>query len=283
MPRQQPFVTPKKFDGNGSPLTECGGDILDDGFLQEPPVPVDGNKGCLKRKHQFAPEDIPQSPPCLREEDDVLHHGSCGEPMPVGLEFMDPNLDEKPLEDDFQPLVTPKTPLDLDESDDGENTNPNINKLPDEENTESNINKTPDEENTEPNINKTPDEENTEPNINKTPDEENTEPLADEENTEPNIKKKIYKTSETQRKNSREWHKKWLSKGVPREEKSSEGASGSSSEAPSLAKTKDQFISNWLLTCGLPPSNERRKKAIQAWLESPIRANIMAGRQGIQK
>lgn len=261
MPRQQPFVTPKKFDGNGSPLTECGGDILDDGFLQEPPVPVDGNKGCLKRKHQFAPEDIPQSPPCLEEEDDVLHHGSCGEPMPVGLESMDPNLDEKPLEDDFQPLVTPKTPLDLDVSDD-------------EENTESNINKLAGEENTEPNIDKIADEENSEPNIDK---------VADEENTEPNIKKKTYKTSENQRKNSREWHKKWLSKGVPREEKSSEGASGSSSEAPSLAKTKDQFISNWLFTCGLPPSNERRKKAIQAWLESPIRANIMAGRQGIQK
>ena len=115
--------------------------------------------------------------------------------------------------------------------------------------------------------------------------------------------KKSFKSSDTHRKNSREWHQKWVKKGVPRsstsetKETSSEKKSGSPSEPTgstmekessdakpisNLARAKDKFIAEWLNSTHMPKSNERRAAAIKAWMESSERANLLAGRSGVQ-
>lgn len=109
------------------------------------------------------------------------------------------------------------------------------------------------------------------------------------------------------RENSRAWHSKWISKGVPRisetstenkvvkkDSNKSSSSKGDKKEckapvdpenAPleSLAKTRDQFITKWISTSNMPPSNERRKAAMSAWMESPLRAELIAARAGVQK
>lgn len=105
-----------------------------------------------------------------------------------------------------------------------------------------------------------------------------------------------YKTSEKARENSRKWHQKWISKGVPRVSASTSTPTPSAATAAaapsnpplsdggvSLAKVKDQFISKWIKESNMAPSNERRAAAIKAWMASQERANFLAGREGVQK
>ena len=97
--------------------------------------------------------------------------------------------------------------------------------------------------------------------------------------------KKVYKTSQKHRDNSTSWHKKWVSKGVPRgaAKAKAKASSTASDRKPTLAKAKDMFISEWITKCDLPASNDRRTMAIKAWMDSDVRANLMAGRAGVQK
>ena len=96
-----------------------------------------------------------------------------------------------------------------------------------------------------------------------------------------------YKTTPAHRNNSTKWHQKWISKGVPRTQEPKRGAkskaSSSTGRPQNLVQAKDSFISQWIKDSNLPPSNDRRKEAIKAWMESPLRANLMAGRAGVQK
>eukprot|EP00435_Cladocopium_sp_Y103_P059566 s80_g21.t1 len=140
------------------------------------------------------------------------------------------------------------------------------------------------------------------------------------EGSEP-VKKKVKKETKPKteaqimahRRNSNNWHSKWLSKGVPRTEpkkvskpkksmkvkdeskggKKGKSAPATASAAPatdgpgqavlSLSKAKDDFVSDWISKSNLPPSNARRNAAVKAWLESDLRANLMAQRAGVQK
>ena len=102
------------------------------------------------------------------------------------------------------------------------------------------------------------------------------------ENTEPVEKK--YKTSETHRSNSSNWHKKWVSAGVPRASNASSSSTASSETTKvTLTQAKDKFIAEWIKSSNLPPSNERRSLAIKAWMDSSARAEYLAGRAGVQK
>ena len=96
-----------------------------------------------------------------------------------------------------------------------------------------------------------------------------------------------YKTTSAHRKNSTKWHQKWISKGVPRTQEPKRGAkskaSASTDRPQNLVQAKDSFISQWIKDSNLPPSNDRRTLAIKAWMESPLRANLLAGRAGVQK
>eukprot|EP00435_Cladocopium_sp_Y103_P045667 s474_g13.t1 len=118
---------------------------------------------------------------------------------------------------------------------------------------------------------------------------------------------KVFKTSEKQRANSRDWHKKWISKGVPRNgvapkigksakskispkakakgttSSKSSSASSPSQPAKTLAQAKDIFIAKWIEGCGMDPSNDRRAAAIKAWMDSVERSDFIAGQKGSQK
>ena len=95
--------------------------------------------------------------------------------------------------------------------------------------------------------------------------------------------------------NSQIWHTKWVSKGVPKIPKNptptdagAPGARSSSSSSPtdltgSLSAARDQFIKSWIEGSGLPKSNDRRKRALEAWMASSRRAELMAARSGTQK
>ena len=105
------------------------------------------------------------------------------------------------------------------------------------------------------------------------------------------------------RANSLKWHQKWISKGVPRVpkndsvkaakkdtkkgEKTTANASMASvpdhAAVQSLSVARDRYISEWISKSDLPPSNDRRKAACQAWRESSVRASILASRAGVQK
>ena len=132
------------------------------------------------------------------------------------------------------------------------------------------------------------------------------DPVDKQENHEDKNPKE-YKTTQKHRDNSNRWHQKWKSKGVPRtsamtkpkpmaknkakaKPKTSSSTTGRSSSSMSstgreatLAHAKDKFISEWNAKSGLPASNDRRKMAIQAWMDSTVRSSLMAGRTGIQK
>ena len=127
-----------------------------------------------------------------------------------------------------------------------------------------------------------------------------SEPTEPTESTEPTGTSQVFKSSEAKRMKSREWHKKFVSKGVERNPKkgptSKAKAAPKSKVAPkpkvsardkydgkSLVQVKDQWIREWIEDCSLPPSNERRSLAIKAWMESSVRADLMAGRAGVQK
>lgn len=113
---------------------------------------------------------------------------------------------------------------------------------------------------------------------------------------EPGAKATSYKTSDKHRENSRAWHKTWVKKGVRREAAPQEphdgdvgphhdvGGGDSNRERPlTLTQAKDKFISEWIKTCGMAASNDRRVAAIKAWMESDTRANYLASRAGVQK
>ena len=119
------------------------------------------------------------------------------------------------------------------------------------------------------------------------------------------------------RENSRNWHKKWISKGVPRvakdaDTKATEKSKKSETTNPkgkgkgieknkkedkkdeilvdpelvpmwNLSKARDAFVTQWIAQSDMPPSNERRKAAMEAWMQSQMRANFLAGRKGVQK
>lgn len=113
------------------------------------------------------------------------------------------------------------------------------------------------------------------------------------------------------RQNSAAWHQRWVKKGVPRPQAqdgvapvaSTESTAAASSEMPSemphvsetaerpdavpsfssLSKARDYFITKWIAESGLPKSNDRRNAATRAWMESSLRANFVAGRDGIQR
>lgn len=107
---------------------------------------------------------------------------------------------------------------------------------------------------------------------------------TDAEKTKP---KKTPEQIERHRANSRAWHEKWEKKGIPRSSSSSNGngeaARGPAVNAPaSLSEARDRFVTHWIQNSGMHKSNERRKLAYKAWMESSIRADIVAGRSGIQ-
>ena len=95
--------------------------------------------------------------------------------------------------------------------------------------------------------------------------------------------------------NSQIWHTKWVSKGVPKNPKNltpgdaggAETASSSSGStgvqyAGSLSAARDKFIKCWIDECGLPKSNDRRNRAMKAWMASSQRAELLAARIGTQ-
>ena len=133
---------------------------------------------------------------------------------------------------------------------------------------------------------------------NPTPEDAENDPdvthdLVGDQSLEESLDKEVekqertYKTTPAHRKNSTDWHKKWISKGVPRTQEPKgvvkPKASVSKDRPQNLVQAKDSFISQWIKDSNLPPSNDRRKEAIKAWMESPLRANLLAGRAGIQK
>ena len=120
------------------------------------------------------------------------------------------------------------------------------------------------------------------------------------------MKLKKQKQIDIHRANSSAWHQKWISKGVLRNpvvennelisEPASEPASRPASEPASelanpsdvprsfesLQAAQNWFIKDWISKSPMPKSNARRTLAIKAWMESPLRANMLAGRVGIQ-
>ena len=98
------------------------------------------------------------------------------------------------------------------------------------------------------------------------------------------------------RANSRAWHLKWVSKGVPRQSippaaaakgpaRAGTGSEASSScqTASSMARAREKFISEWIEASGMPKSQERFKAACKAWMESTTRADFMSTRAGVQR
>lgn len=90
------------------------------------------------------------------------------------------------------------------------------------------------------------------------------------------------------RRNSDAWHAKWVKKGVPRvPPPAAEPTAESTEPAPpipyvSTLDARNRFVSEWIAASGMAPSNERRKAANAAWMESPLRAQLMATRIGTQ-
>ena len=99
---------------------------------------------------------------------------------------------------------------------------------------------------------------------------------------------------EKKRKQSREWHAKWVKKGVPRvapsepEPVPAAGDHGDACESPELPPPANmreacqRFVTRWINESGLPPSNERRRAAYTAWNNSEERSALMAGRANVQ-
>lgn len=124
--------------------------------------------------------------------------------------------------------------------------------------------------------------------------EQPVEPEVPTESTEASEKlSKEEMKRKKHRENSQKWHQKWISKGVPREPKNPENVETPAEEPPadveqhlpsigSLSEARNVFVREWIATCGMPPSNDRRKAALKAWMECPLRARLLAGRQGTQ-
>ena len=98
---------------------------------------------------------------------------------------------------------------------------------------------------------------------------------------------------EKKRKQSREWHAKWIRKGVPRvaapaEPEPARPADDDAHENPELPPPANmreacqRFVTRWINESGLPASNERRRAAYTAWNNSEERRALMAGRANVQ-
>ena len=98
------------------------------------------------------------------------------------------------------------------------------------------------------------------------------------------------------RANSLAWHQKWISTGVPRISNAQPEAQPEVqpeilvrevarpvNAGAHLGEERDKFIKHWIENCGLPKSMERRNAALKAWMSSSVRANLIAGRAGVQK
>lgn len=96
--------------------------------------------------------------------------------------------------------------------------------------------------------------------------------------------KKKERQAEMKRISSNKWHEKWISKGVPRVPKDpNDDSRNETNDRP--ANMRDacaQFVAKWISECGLPPSNERRKKAYEAWMSSDERSKLLAGKSNVQ-
>lgn len=94
-------------------------------------------------------------------------------------------------------------------------------------------------------------------------------------------KAKETKRVEKKRKVSRDWHAKWISKGVPRP------PAPNVREVPTpvsnMREACAKFVSQWIAASGMEPSNERRQAAYRARMESDQRSDYLAGREGVQK
>ena len=116
-----------------------------------------------------------------------------------------------------------------------------------------------------------------------TKDGENMKQTEDEGNKE-------NRQRELHRANSRAWHAKWVSKGVPRDAREHEEVPASQPEPAAAENPKcrdmrtacQEFVSSWIATSNMPPSNERRAAAYKAWRESPERAALLAARAAVQ-
>ena len=93
--------------------------------------------------------------------------------------------------------------------------------------------------------------------------------------------------AERHRRTSRAWHEKWVKRGVPRvanpDDAESEPAGFTVNLQGSLSEARNEFVAKWIAASTLPPSMESRSKALEAWMASSFRAEMMASREGVQK
>lgn len=107
----------------------------------------------------------------------------------------------------------------------------------------------------------------------------------DESMVEENEEDKENKKREVHRANSRAWHAKWVKKGVPRDAREYEEIPASQPETAvcrDMRTACQEFVSRWIATSDMPPSNDRRNAAYKAWRESPERAALLAARAAVQ-
>lgn len=114
---------------------------------------------------------------------------------------------------------------------------------------------------------------------------------------QPAKKVKTQEQIDRHRRNSQAWHDKWVKKGVPKNGHNSEPAEPRNAEPAnvesdfgftvnlegSLSEARNEFVAKWIAASTLPPSNERRTKALESWMASSFRAEMMASREGVQK
>lgn len=111
---------------------------------------------------------------------------------------------------------------------------------------------------------------------------------------EDEAEKKKQAQLERKRENSRAWHAKWESKGVPKKPKTAAAAAEVSEPAvvaprsaasfSSLMEARDFFYQrlDFPFQHGAI-KNERRQAATKAWMESHLRSEVVAARAGVQK
>ena len=95
--------------------------------------------------------------------------------------------------------------------------------------------------------------------------------------------KRLEEKKAIHRENSAAWHKQLIKKGVPRNSVDGDNTSEPSQPIQSLSQARDQFVAKWIQDSNMPKSMERRTAAYEAWMSSETRANILAGRSGVQK
>ena len=84
------------------------------------------------------------------------------------------------------------------------------------------------------------------------------------------------------RENSRAWHEKWVRKGVPRQNAGQPLPEPMPAGPMNMRDHANRFITEWVQNSEMPPSVERRRAACAAWMVSEERANLIAGRAGVQ-